>query len=50
MALGNSLGVNGTPAFVIGIIKNQQLVNYQRLDGLQTIEGFARVIDSLKKH
>lgn len=50
MALGNRLGVNGTPAFVIGIIKNQQLVNYQRLDGLQTIEGFARVIDSLKKH
>jgi protein-disulfide isomerase len=49
MALGSRLGVNGTPAFLVGIIKNQQLVNYKRLDGAQSFEAFASVIDSFKK-
>ncbi|WP_445370982.1 DsbA family protein [Methylomonas sp. HW2-6] len=50
IALGSSLGVNGTPAFLIGKInKNKQLVEYRRFDGVQSFETFASMIDSLKK-
>ncbi|MEQ1529178.1 MAG: thioredoxin domain-containing protein [Methylococcales bacterium] len=49
IALGASLGVNGTPAFVIGVIKNNQLINYKRFDGVQSFETFATMIDSFKK-
>ncbi|TAK60986.1 thioredoxin domain-containing protein [Methylobacter sp.] len=49
MALGASLGVNGTPAFLVGRVKDNQLVNYKRLDGVQSFETFVGIIDSFKK-
>ena len=49
IALGAGLGISGTPAFVIGIIKDKQLINYKRLDGVQSFETFAGIIESFKK-
>ncbi|WFP50821.1 thioredoxin domain-containing protein [Methylomonas sp. EFPC3] len=49
IALGSRLGVKGTPAFLIGKIKDDQLVDYRRFDGVQSFETFAGVIDGLKK-
>lgn len=49
IALGNKLGVNGTPAFLVGIVKDNQLINYQKLSGVQSFESFAGIIDSLQK-
>lgn len=49
IALGTQLGVTGTPAFVIGRIKNKQLSSYKRLDGVQSFETFAGIIDSFNK-
>lgn len=49
IALGSRLGVNGTPAFLIGKIKDKQLVDYQRFDGVQSFETFVGMIDKLKK-
>ena len=49
MALGEKLGVQGTPAFFIGRVKDGALTDYQRLDGVQSFETFAGVIDGLVK-
>lgn len=49
IALGSRLGVNGTPAFLIGRVKDKQLVGYKRFDGMQPFETFAGIIDGLKK-
>lgn len=49
ISLGSWLGVNGTPAFLIGKIKDKQLVEYRRFDGVQSLETFAGFIDELKK-
>ncbi|MBD9358870.1 DsbA family protein [Methylomonas albis] len=49
MALGSKLGVNGTPAFLVGRIKDRQLVDYKRFDGVQSLETFAGMIESFKK-
>lgn len=49
IALGSKLGVTGTPAFLIGAIKEKQLVDYQRFDGVQSLETFVGFIDGLKK-
>lgn len=50
MGLGSRLGVNGTPAFMIGRInKDKQLVEYRRFDGVQSFETFESMIDGLKK-
>lgn len=49
IALGSRLGVNGTPAFLIGRIKDKQLVDYRRFDGMQSFETFVAAIESLKK-
>lgn len=48
IALGVKLGVNGTPSFLIGQIKDKQLVDYRRFDGVQSFETFASMIDGLK--
>ena len=48
IALGSKLGVNGTPAFLIGKIKDKQLIDYRRFDGVQSFETFAGFIDGLK--
>lgn len=49
IALGTSLGVTGTPSFLVGIIKNKQLINYKRLVGVQSYETFANTIKNLNK-
>lgn len=49
MALGARLGVNGTPAFLVGTVKDNQLVNYKRFDGIQSIETFVGIIESFNK-
>ncbi|OAI20172.1 hypothetical protein A1359_21320 [Methylomonas lenta] len=49
ITLGSRLGVNGTPAFLIGKIKDKQLVDYQRFDGVQSFETFVAMIDGLSK-
>lgn len=49
-ALGARLGITGTPAFVVGELKDQQLINYKRVDGVQSFETFAALITSLTKH
>lgn len=47
--LGLRVGINGTPAFLIGTVKNRQLTDYQRLSGAQPLEAFATIIKSLNK-
>lgn len=49
ITLGASLGINGTPAFLVGTIKNKQVINYKRLVGVQSFETFANIIDNLNK-
>ncbi len=49
IALGASLGVTGTPAFVVGIVKDKKLINYKRVDGVQSFETFVSIINGLKK-
>jgi protein-disulfide isomerase len=49
IALGASLGVTGTPAFVVGTVKDHNLINYKRFDGVQSFETFVGVISGLKK-
>jgi protein-disulfide isomerase len=49
IALGEMLGVQGTPAFFVGRVKNGELTDYQRLEGVQSFETFAGVIDGLVK-
>ena len=49
IALGAGLGISGTPAFVVGTVKDQQLINYKRFDGVQSFETFADVIERFKK-
>lgn len=49
MALASKLGVSGTPAFLIGTLKNHQLLNYQRLDGVQSFDTFESIIKNLSQ-
>jgi len=37
IVLGNGLEINGTPTFVVGIIEDRQLINYQQFNGIQTV-------------
>ena len=46
MALGDAAGVQGTPAFVIGRLKNGQLTDLRPLGGSRPFEEFAAVLDS----
>lgn len=46
-AIGESLGVQGTPAFFAGRVKDGQLIEFKRLDGIQSFETFAGVIEGL---
>lgn len=49
LALGARLGVNGTPAFLVGTVKDKQLIHYQRFDGVQSLETFADIIENFNK-
>ncbi len=44
-ALGDRAGVQGTPAFLIGRIKDGMLTDARLLSGARTFEEFARVLD-----
>jgi len=46
MAYGQKVGVSGTPAFFIGKIEGDEIVNVKRLVGAQPYSSFSRVIDS----
>jgi protein-disulfide isomerase len=47
MVLGASIGINGTPAFLIGTVKGNRLTDYKLLSGVQPFEAFASIIDRL---
>ncbi|MFY8275180.1 DsbA family protein [Pseudoalteromonas sp. SSDWG2] len=47
LSYGSSLGIRGTPSFVIGKIVNNQLVEPQLLVGAQSYETFANIVDNL---
>jgi len=49
MALGTSLGIRGTPSFVIGRIENDKLVDPQLVVGAQSYETFVLLLDGLMK-
>ncbi|UOA08747.1 hypothetical protein [Methylobacter sp. S3L5C] len=34
ITLGTNLRINGTPTFVVGIIEDRQLINYQKFNGI----------------
>lgn len=46
IAYGQQVGVSGTPAFFIGQIEGDKIVNAKRLVGAQPFSNFSRVIDS----
>lgn len=46
IAYGQQVGVSGTPAFFIGKIEGDKIVNVKRLVGAQPFSNFSRVIDS----
>src|SRR5262249_48238052 len=50
MAYGASVGVQGTPHFFIGHLKNGQIVDVQRVSGAQPLQAFTQVIDGLLEH
>lgn len=47
IAYGKSLGVRGTPSFVIGRIENNQLIAPKLVVGAQSYETFALLLDEL---
>jgi protein-disulfide isomerase len=47
VAYGTSLGIRGTPSFIIGRVENNQLINPKLVVGAQSFETFALLIDSL---
>jgi protein-disulfide isomerase len=48
-AYGESIGVQGTPHFFIGRLKDGQIVDVKRLSGAQPLPAFTQVIDELLK-
>ncbi|WP_462159917.1 DsbA family protein [Pseudoalteromonas sp. GB56] len=50
LSYGSSLGIRGTPSFLIGRIENNQLVKPQLLVGAQSYETFAGILDSLEQN
>jgi protein-disulfide isomerase len=49
LSYGQGLGVQGTPTFFIGRMKDGQLVSPQRITGAQPFAAFAAAIDALLK-
>lgn len=49
LSLARSLGIDGTPAFVVGKIKQQRLVEYRVLSGVQSFETFVGLIEGLQR-
>ncbi|HUG53158.1 MAG TPA: thioredoxin domain-containing protein [Vicinamibacteria bacterium] len=47
LAYGGSIGVQGTPHFFIGRLKDGHLVDVRRLSGAQPLPAFTKVIDEL---
>jgi protein-disulfide isomerase len=49
LAYGAGIGVQGTPTFFIGRVKDGRLVNPQRIVGAQPLAAFSEAIDALLK-
>lgn len=49
LAYGASIGVQGTPSFMVGRVTNNQLIEPKLLVGAQNFETFAMVIEDLLK-
>ena len=50
MALGQELGISGTPAFVFGFNKGgESMAPVSSISGADTYEAFAKAIDALRK-
>ena len=49
VALGKSLGVTGTPSFIIGRIENNVLVAPQLIIGAQSYRSFSYILNELGK-
>lgn len=47
IAYGSSLGIRGTPSFIIGRVENGQLLDPKLVVGAQNYQTFAKLIDSL---
>ncbi|ABZ77058.1 DSBA oxidoreductase [Shewanella halifaxensis HAW-EB4] len=47
VAYGSSLGIRGTPSFVIGRVENGQLISPKLIVGAQSYQTFARLLDEL---
>lgn len=47
IAYGKSLGIRGTPSFVIGRVENNQLITPKLVVGAQSYETFAALLDEL---
>jgi len=47
LAYGQTLTVQGTPHYFVGLVEDGQLVNVLRVNGAQPYELFSKVIDSL---
>ncbi len=47
LALGERIGVSGTPAFLMGRLKDGRLTDIKALSGAQPFSSFTRIIDSM---
>jgi protein-disulfide isomerase len=47
VALGNAMGISGTPAFVIGRVRDGKLVDGVAVSGAQPLSAFERVLTPL---
>jgi len=47
IALGKRIGISGTPAFIMGRLKDGQLTDIKALSGAQPFSSFTRIIDSM---
>jgi protein-disulfide isomerase len=47
VALGERVGVRGTPAFFIGRVKDGMLIDARQLSGARPLQDFEKVLDSL---
>ncbi|MGS0683304.1 DsbA family protein [Shewanella sp. 125m-7] len=47
VAYGSSIGIRGTPSFIVGTIENNQLINPRLVVGAQSYETFALLLDEL---
>ena len=47
VALANSIGITGTPAFLIGRLKEGKMIELKAMTGAQPFSSFSRIIDAM---